>query len=117
MDTSRYIDGLRARGREIESARAARAATLRSRLPGLVRYLVDELGARRVFLFGSLASGQVHERSDIDLAVEGVPLEGYWRALVRLSDLAGASVDLVLLEDASPSLRRRVAAHGELLHG
>ncbi len=117
VETGRYIAGLRARERAITSARAARAGTLRARLPALVECLVDHFRVRRVVLFGSLAGGQVHEHSDIDLAVEGLAPEEYWKALVQLSDLAGAGVDLVCLENAAPSLRRRVERHGEVLFG
>lgn len=117
MDVTRYVDGLRARERQIAAARQLRRTTLRARLPAMVRYLVDDLGAERVVLFGSLAGGLVHEHSDVDLAVAGVPPEMYWKALVQLSDLAGAPVDLVTLETAPPALLRRIAAAGEVLHG
>ena len=49
--------------------------------------LVRRYGARRVYLFGSLAgTGSVvfHPASDIDLAVEGLPGKGFWQALVAV---------------------------------
>lgn len=36
-------------------------------------------GAREVFLFGSAATGNRRERSDIDLAVTGLPGEAFFR--------------------------------------
>lgn len=47
---------------------AARRAQLEDALPGIVERLVA-LGARKVILFGSLATGQVAPTSDIDLIV------------------------------------------------
>lgn len=37
--------------------------------------LVRRYGARKLVLFGSRARGDFHERSDIDLAVYGMPPE------------------------------------------
>lgn len=102
------------RSRHRELAAAAHAS-----LQGCARLLVDELGARRVYLFGSLAgqAGRFGPRSDIDLAVEGLAPELHWRALRALADELppGLEVDLVPLEEAVPSLRRHVLESGELL--
>jgi predicted nucleotidyltransferase len=52
--------------------------------------LVDEFGATRVRLFGSLAHGRwFSATSDIDLAVWGVDPEAHLVALSRLEDLGG----------------------------
>lgn len=93
------------------------ADRLRSRLPAVVDVLVREFGVRRVILFGSLASGFVREDSDIDLAVEGLPGRSYFTALLRAEEVAGCRVDLVPLEEVSPSLRRLIDDRGEVLHG
>lgn len=46
-----------------------------SPLVGVLR----EYGARRVFLFGSMARGDARPGSDVDLACEGLPLDGSLR--------------------------------------
>ena len=97
---------------EIDNARRAR-----SQLPEVVRVLVEELGVRRVILFGSLLDGRLHERSDIDLAVEGLAPERYWEALWRCSKAAQRHVDLVPLGEASASLRDHIRERGEVLYG
>jgi predicted nucleotidyltransferase len=80
---------------------------------------VQEFGASKVYLFGSLVDESlVHDRSDIDLAVEGLDVKLYWEALSVLWALLpeGVELDLVPLESAWPSLAERVRAEGELLH-
>ena len=69
--------------------------------------LKRDFGAARVWLFGSLLHPQrFHERSDVDLTVEGLDERLYLRAVARLLDLNPTiPVDLVELEYARPELR------------
>jgi len=76
---------------------------------------VDQHGARRVWLFGSLAAGEPTSESDVDLAVEGLAAGAYFPALADLMAVFRGPVDLVRLEDASESLRERVFAEGREL--
>ena len=75
-------------------------------------------GANRVWLFGSVAKGQmlgVH--SDFDFATEGLPPERYFGCLGALLQRLPLPVDLVELESASETLRQRVLAEGiEMRH-
>jgi len=48
-------------------------ASTRKVAESIAQELVKHFGARRVVLFGSAARGGIHERSDIDLAVWGIP--------------------------------------------
>ncbi|MEW6753353.1 MAG: nucleotidyltransferase domain-containing protein [Candidatus Latescibacterota bacterium] len=73
--------------------------------------LRERFGARRVVLFGSAAGdGPWHERSDLDLAVEGLSpaalraAEGYLESLVP----AWLRVDLVPVEHAAPAVLARI---------
>ncbi|MCB9727200.1 MAG: nucleotidyltransferase domain-containing protein [Deltaproteobacteria bacterium] len=106
---------LRQRAEATRARALSRAAALRERLPAARALLVDGYGARRVVLFGSLATGEVHEGSDVDLAVEGLPKLAYFDALAALMDAMETRVDLVRLEDAPPSLAARIEAEGEPL--
>ena len=66
-------------------------------------------GASRVWLFGSLARGRPQDdRSDIDLAVEGLPPHLYYRMVSELDQLVHCTVDLVEFENASPRLRSQI---------
>jgi uncharacterized protein len=93
---------------------------------GLVRTVVVPLlapYARRVFLFGSSATGETDEGSDIDILVElkppgERPLLGLrWFALEReLAERLGRPVDLVSDDALSPHLRPYVERQKVLLY-
>jgi predicted nucleotidyltransferase len=110
------IDEMVAHWRRLEAMRRARAEAraeaIRRRLPAARQLLTGRYGARRVRLFGSFARGTTTERSDVDLAVEGLQPEGYFRAIADLTGLLEAPVDLVELETAPESLRLRVDLEG-----
>lgn len=73
-------------------------------------------GATRVWLFGSLARGRAQdERSDIDLAVLGLPRALYYRMVSELDQLLDCPVDLVEIETASPALRLQIERWGVLM--
>ena len=91
------------RARQLRAAASAAATQLRT------------LGAQRVILFGSLASGaQPHGDSDIDLCVEGLPQGLVERFRLDASGPAGR-LDIVRWETASPELRAVIATYGEPL--
>jgi predicted nucleotidyltransferase len=73
--------------------------------------LQERFGAKRVIPFGSVVGhGTWHAGSDLDLAVEGVAPEQFFRAWSMLRELLppGLDVDLVALEQASEGLRARI---------
>ena len=101
------------------SAAAARAAALAAARRA-ADLLVGRYGARRVYLFGSLAgTGSVvfHPGSDIDLAVEGLHGEGFWEALVAVDAVMprGHSADVSELESVRPYIKEAVLERGLLL--
>ena len=75
-------------------------------------HLVQEhFGAKRVIPFGSVVGhGTWHSGSDLDLAVEGVAPEHFFRAWSMLREMLppGPEVDLVDLEQAGEALRARI---------
>ncbi len=74
---------------------------------------------KRVFLIGSVAEGHVHDRSDIDLVVEGLSPEKYIKALTELYDilLPGVELNLIPFEDAYESLKKKTIQEGEIIYG
>ncbi len=78
------------------------------------RVLKEAFGATQVIAFGSLVHGAwFGPRSDIDLAVEGVPAETFWRAWCTLDRLDPAfEIDLVAIESAPERLRDEILRQG-----
>lgn len=74
--------------------------------------LCGELGAREVWLFGSLVDGPRHAAFDVDLAATGIPPERHFAAIARASQIVGRPVDLVALETAPPALAQRIRTRG-----
>ena len=74
---------------------------------------------KRVFLIRSLVYGIVHERSDIDLVVEGLAPEKYIKALVDLSDIIEwkVEVNLIPFEDAFEGIKEKTLKKGKLIYG
>ncbi len=79
--------------------------------------LKEKYKVKRVFLIGSLVYGLVHEKSDIDLVVEGLAAEQYIKALTELWDIlpAGVELNLIPYEDAFPTLQEKIVREGELI--
>src|SRR5437868_8116905 len=73
--------------------------------------LQHRFGARRVISFGSVVGhGTWHPGSDLDLAVEGIVPEQFFRAWAALREILppGLEVDLVDLEHVGAALRARI---------
>jgi predicted nucleotidyltransferase len=92
-----------------------RLETRRQKVLALVARCTELLerryGAKRVIPFGSaLQEGAWHERSDLDLAVEGLSSEALWQAEKDLEAMVPPwlQLDLVPLERAFPEVRSRI---------
>jgi len=63
-------------------------------------------GAREVYVFGSAVRGGADARkSDVDLAVRGLPAERFFRAVHLTSAALARPVDIVDLDEPSPFTR------------
>lgn len=84
----------------------------------LARTLGEVYGAQKVYLFGSLAreDAPFTAASDIDLGVDGLPVERFYEALGELLLKSTFLVDLKPIEDASDQLRMSVQQEGILLY-
>ena len=93
----------------------------RERLMGRIRPAAAALrarfGVRRVILSGSLAhAAWFVPDSDVDLAVEGLVGDDYWRAWRLVEEIVGhRSVDLIEIETARESVREAMRRHGIVL--
>ncbi|MCF2138152.1 MAG: nucleotidyltransferase domain-containing protein [Candidatus Thorarchaeota archaeon] len=70
-----------------------------------------------VYIFESVARGQTHPLSDLDIAVflDKYNVDEFLEILNNNADIVECKVDLVVLNDASPLLRHRVVSEGILL--
>jgi len=110
------IDRLAERIAARRAADQRRADALLQQVPLLARHL-RAMGATRVVLFGSLASdAEPHERTDVDLCVEGLTQAQVERASLELASEVGP-VDLVRWETAPPQLRGIITAYGLVVEG
>ena len=92
---------------------------LREAAERCVFLLGDRYKVKRTFLIGSLVKGVIHDRSDIDLVVEGLAPGLYIKALTELWDILppGADLNLIPFEDAYESLKEKALKEGELMYG
>jgi predicted nucleotidyltransferase len=99
---------------EPTAAEAHMREHLLSRVREAVSVLKSRFGVRRVILFGSLAyTSSSASVSDVDLAVEGLAADDYWRAWGLAEEVINdRPVDLVEMERAGEALRRAIARHG-----
>lgn len=83
---------------------------------GRIAAFLRQQGAERVVGFGSAFLPEEEKRfttrSDLDLAVEGLPPRHFFTALARAQRLTDFQLDLVPLETASAFLRRTVRDEG-----
>ena len=70
-------------------------------------------GAREVYLFGSAATEEYREESDIDLAVSGLPPERFFKAMGAARRILRKPLDLVDLDEDNP-FTRYLKNEGEL---
>lgn len=79
----------------------------------IAQELVKRFGAHRVVLFGSASRGDIHKKSDIDLAVWGIPPKDFYRAVAFASGYSKEwRVDLVDAEDCRETLRYSILKDG-----
>lgn len=83
------------------------------------KVLRDNYKVKKIFLIGSVAKGYIHDKSDIDLVVEGLEPYLYIKALTELYDhlLPGVELNLIPFEDAYESLKKKTILEGELIYG
>jgi uncharacterized protein len=111
-----YIEARRMRGQG--ETGVALSPSEREQMLDRVREVASELKSRfgvdRVILFGSLAHGaRFTDDSDIDIAVEGLESDDYWRAWeVAEEMLSDRVVDLVEIESATNSMKRTIFLYG-----
>ena len=57
--------------------------------------LLKNEGCKTVYLFGSMVTGKIHNDSDIDIGISGLPPQKYFRVYANLDRELTNKVDLV----------------------
>ena len=57
--------------------------------------LLKNEGCKEVFLFGSMVTGKIHENSDIDIGIKGLPPKKFFRVSASLDRELANKIDLV----------------------
>jgi len=70
----------------------ARKADLESELSRILPIIIDKYQPEKIILFGSLATGEVHEWSDIDLAIVKETELNYFDRLLEFKKLLDANL-------------------------
>lgn len=121
MDTSGdYVAGWDRRLKADKERRHRRAREAVAAAHKCAHLLYEKYGVHKVYLVGSLTEPEAfHDRSDIDLVVEGLPPELYFKALAELWRCLppGVELDLIPFEDADPELHKRLLEEGVALNG
>ena len=52
-------------------------------------------GCKSIYLFGSLITGKIHQNSDIDIGIKGLPPEKFIRVYAKLDKNLSNNLDLV----------------------
>lgn len=93
--------------------------TLKPVLKKIVFDIMDKVSdVQAIYLFGSAAKEEMHQYSDIDLAILcGKPMESVelWRLAQNLAGTSGRDIDLIDLNKASTVMRMQVISQGRRL--
>jgi predicted nucleotidyltransferase len=57
--------------------------------------LLKNEGCEEVFLFGSMVTGKIHQNSDIDIGIMGLPPKKFFRVYAYLDKELSNKIDLV----------------------
>ncbi len=116
VEIAEYKRHWRKRAEREAAHRRAIASTARAEARQVAQMLVREFGANRVYLFGSLAQeGRFHERSDVDLAVEGIAPEHFYKAWAATGAYSGVPIEMVDLDEVGEPMVKLILKYGELL--
>jgi predicted nucleotidyltransferase len=57
--------------------------------------LLKNEGCKTVYLFGSMVTGKIHQNSDIDIGIKGLPAEKFFKVYSKLYMNLDTEIDLV----------------------
>ncbi len=116
-DYSAYIKSHIKRNLRQREALENHRAWVIDRLNCITPSWAEKYGVSRVLLFGSFAKGTQRLDSDVDIAIEGLKSEDYWKAWADIEDLSGLEkIDLRCLEDFPLPSRELILKSGVVIY-
>jgi len=113
QDYSKYIEAWKKRLARAEEGRKERHRKALAFAKKAARMLKEEFGVQKVYLFGTCTDeNRFRLDSDIDIAVVGIKPEDFFKAWVAVERDSKFEIDLVDLETAPSTLKRRVEKIG-----
>ena len=77
--------------------------------------VLSRYGANQVILYGSMARGTYRPDSDIDLCVEGLPRQNFFRALAECLMASRRPLSIVDFDNSHGYFRERILTEGKIL--
>ena len=81
-----------------------------------VKSILAGLGARKIILYGSLARGDYKLHSDIDICVEGIPKENYFRAIAECLMEIDRRISVLDFDKLQGYFKERILSEGKILY-
>ncbi len=81
----------------------------------MIEDILLDYGAAKIILYGSLARGDYHANSDIDICVEGLPNRNYFRAFAECLMQTQRSMSVLDFADTYGALRARILEEGKII--
>ena len=77
--------------------------------------ILKDNGATEIFIFGSIAKGNINENSDIDIAIKGINAKDFYRVASVLMFELENKFDLIDLDDKENRFSQMLLKVGGLL--
>lgn len=83
---------------------------------GIKKHLIEEVGVKEIYLFGSIISHNFNQTSDIDIAVSGIPEEDFLKVYAKLDDFTSFNIELIDLDEKDDFLRQQIRKRGKKIY-
>ena len=119
VDPAQTVAFLRRREADRQHKLDERFRTAWEEFHGIVEMIAGEFAPRRIWQWGSLLHRpRFSERSDIDIALEGLgSAERLFQVYARAEELSTFPLDIVELERIEPEYAHLIRTTGRLVHG
>lgn len=109
-----YLKPQRRNQRKAHQINNKQYAELMQQVRETAKRIKSELGATRVILIGSLAHGAWwDEHSDIDLVVEGLKGDHYWKAwAIAEETIQKHHIEVIDIDSATPRFKQNIESKG-----